>query len=68
MCHSISDGSSEGLLATGGLRAEPSATTPTSERAKNLDQKGGNSNEESYEAEDGLPGERHLDLDGPLLQ
>lgn len=60
MCHSISDGSSEGMPTTGGQLAEPGATTPTSERAKSLDQKCRNGNEESYEAEDGLPGECHL--------
>lgn len=60
MCHSISDGSSEGLPTVGGPRAEPRATTPTSEQAKYIDQKSRNRNEESYEAEDGIPGESHL--------
>lgn len=60
MCHSISDGSGEGLPTLGGPRAETSDTTPTSEQAKYIDQKSRNSKEESYEAEDGFPGESHL--------
>lgn len=62
MCHSISDGSSEGLRTIGGQLAEPNATTPTSEPAKNLDQKSHNSDEQSYESDDGLTGECHPKL------